>query len=85
MSSTSNASVYHGDKSKKQEHYYTSYPPTTHRTDQQSLQTYRLSNYNRDSHRPPMSSPHSAAHIEAARRAKVSQETNAILSRYYKR
>ncbi|KAI3320898.1 hypothetical protein HD806DRAFT_222072 [Xylariaceae sp. AK1471] len=83
MSSTSNASVYHAQPSRKAEHHYTSHPPTAHRSDHQSLQTYRLSSYNQDSHRPPMGSSNSAAHIETAHRTRVTQQTDAILSRFY--
>ncbi|KAI0552421.1 hypothetical protein F4679DRAFT_88787 [Xylaria curta] len=85
MSSTSNASVYNAQTPRKPEHYYSSHPPTTHSADQQSLQTYRLSSYGQDSHRPPMASSQSPAHIDAAHRQRIGNQTDAILTRFYQR
>ncbi|KAI0453347.1 hypothetical protein F5B21DRAFT_505391 [Xylaria acuta] len=85
MSSTSNTSVYHAQAPRKPEHFYDSHPPTTHSADQRSLQTYRLSSYHQDSHRPLMASSQNATHIEAAHQKRVGEQTDAILSRFYQR
>ncbi|KAI0204027.1 hypothetical protein F4808DRAFT_366490 [Astrocystis sublimbata] len=85
MSSSSSQTVYHGQSSEKPGHYYTSHPPTTQATDQQSLQTYRLSSYGQDAHRPPIASSQSSASIQAAHQQRVGEQTNAILSRFYQR
>ncbi|RYC65544.1 hypothetical protein CHU98_g665 [Xylaria longipes] len=85
MSSPSNTPVYHAQAPRKPEHFYSSHPPTTHPADQQSLQTYRLSSYSQDSHRPLMASSQSAPHIEAAHQKRVEEQTDAILSRFYQR
>ncbi|KAI0972144.1 hypothetical protein F4678DRAFT_69684 [Xylaria arbuscula] len=83
MSSASNASVCHGQTSTKPEHYYTSNPSSAHSTDPYHLQTYRLSKYQQDTHRPPMGSSQSTERIEAAHRKRVGKETDAILTRFY--
>ncbi|KAI1124032.1 hypothetical protein F5Y10DRAFT_39890 [Nemania abortiva] len=85
MPSTSNTPVYHAQASSKPQHYYSSHPPTGHRADQQSLRAYRLSSYGQDSHRPVMASSHSAAHIASSHQTRVTQQTDAILSRFYQR
>ncbi|KAI1273271.1 hypothetical protein F5Y07DRAFT_402553 [Xylaria sp. FL0933] len=85
MSSKSNTSVYHGQESSKPKHYYTSHPPTTHSSDHQHLQSYRLSRYGQDTHSTPMASSQSPAHIEAAHQTRIGNQTDAILSRFYQR
>ncbi|KAI0872858.1 hypothetical protein GGS24DRAFT_415245 [Hypoxylon argillaceum] len=85
MSSTSNTSTYYAQTSGKSQHYYTSHPPSSHPVDRDSLRTYRLSNYNQDSHRPPMASAQSAASISSTHQTRVKQQTDAILSQFYQR
>ncbi|KAI1190778.1 hypothetical protein F5B17DRAFT_427254 [Nemania serpens] len=85
MPSTSNTSVCHAQASRKPEHYYSSHPPTAHPTDEQSLETYRLSSYSRDPHHPPMASSQSPASIEAAHKQRIARQADGILSRFYQR
>ncbi|GAW19607.1 hypothetical protein ANO14919_090950 [Xylariales sp. No.14919] len=85
MSSTSESSVYNGQVSGKPEHYYTSHPPTTHSTDQQNLQAYRILSYKEDSHRPVMASSLSAEQIQRAHQDRVRQQIDDFTSQFYKR
>ncbi|KAI1504918.1 hypothetical protein F5X99DRAFT_370279 [Biscogniauxia marginata] len=82
MSTYSTNAMYNGQVPQKSQHHYTTNPPTAHRTDDQSLQSYRLSIFNQGLYSTPIVSASSPANVEASRQARVYSETNAILARF---
>ncbi|KAI1343168.1 hypothetical protein F5Y15DRAFT_369118 [Xylariaceae sp. FL0016] len=80
----SNSVAYQGSNSKRPSHDYSFHASSSRSTASHDHQAYRLSTYQHGQYSTPVPSSASPGEIEAAHKARVAKETEAILARFNK-